>query len=209
MADVLEVENREKMGTTASRRLRQAGRVPAVLYGHGEETSHLSLSEAQVQAMLRHHSQTVTLTGDIKDTALVREVQYDPLGIEVLHLDLVRVNLKELVEVTVPIYQQGEAAGLREGGVLLENLHAVDIRCPAGQIPEQLVLNVTELHVGGQLTAGDLELPEGIELITPAETVVAHVEEPKEQLEEVGEEGAGAEPELISKGGESTEEGED
>jgi large subunit ribosomal protein L25 len=121
----------------------------------------------------------------------------------------VRVNLKELVEVTVPIYQQGEAAGLREGGVLLENLHDVDIRCPAGQIPEQLVLNVTDLHVGGQLTAGDLELPEGVELITPAETVVAHVEEPKEQLEEVGEEGAGAEPELISKGGESAEEEED
>jgi large subunit ribosomal protein L25 len=209
MADVLEVENREKMGTAASRRLRQAGRVPAVLYGHGEETTHLSVSEPQVRAMLRHHSQTVTLAGAIKETALVREVQYDPLGIEVLHLDLVRVNLKELVEVTVPIYQQGEAAGLREGGVLLENLHDVDIRCPAGQIPEQLVLNVTDLHVGGQLTAGDLELPEGVELITPAETVVAHVEEPKEQLEEVGEEGAGAEPELISKGGESAEEEED
>ena len=62
MADVLEVENREKMGTAASRRLRQAGRVPVVLYGHGEETSHLSVSETQVQAMLRHHSQTVTLT---------------------------------------------------------------------------------------------------------------------------------------------------
>jgi large subunit ribosomal protein L25 len=159
--------------------------------------------------MLRHHSQTVTLAGDVKDTALVREVQYDPLGIEVLHLDLVRVNLKELVEVTVPIYQQGEAAGLREGGVLLENLHDVDIRCPAGQIPDQLVLNVTDLHVGGQLTAGDLDLPEGVELVTAAETVVAHVEEPKEQLEEVGEEGAVAEPELISKGGESAEEEED
>ena len=209
MADVLEVENREKMGTAASRRLRQAGRVPVVLYGHGEETSHLSVSETQVQAMLRHHSQTVTLTGDVKDTALVREVQYDPLGIEVLHMDLVRVNLKELVEVTVPIYQQGEAAGLREGGVLLENLHAVDIRCPAGKIPDQLVLNVSDLHIGGHLTAGDLELPEGVELVTPPETVVAHVEEPKEQLEEVGEEGAGEEPELISKGGESTEEGED
>jgi large subunit ribosomal protein L25 len=209
MADVLEVENRKKMGTAASRRLRQSGRVPAVLYGHGEETTHLSLSESQVRAMLRHHSQTVTLAGDIQDTALVREVQYDPLGIEVLHLDLIRVNLKELVEVTVPIYQQGEAAGLREGGVLLENLHDVDIRCPAGQIPEQLVLNVKDLHIGGQLTAGDLELPEGVELVTAAETVVAHVEEPREQLEEVGEEGAGAEPELISKGGESTEEGED
>lgn len=206
MAEVLNVENRAKVGTAATQRLRRAGRVPAVLYGHGEKTTHLSVSGAQVQTLLRHHGKTVTLTGDVQDTALVREVQYDPLGIEVLHLDLIRVNLKELVEVTIPIHRHGDPIGLREGGVLLENIHAVDVRCPAGQIPEHVGLNVTDLHVGGHLTAGDLELPSGVELVTPADTVVAHIEKPKDQVDEITEMAGGAEPELISKGGEKSEE---
>ena len=209
MAEVLDVENRTKVGTAATRRLRRAGKVPVVLYGHGEATTHLSVPESQVHSLLRHHGKTVTLTGDVKDTALVREVQYDPLGIEVLHLDLIRVNLKELVEVTVPIHKHGDPVGLREGGVLLENTHSVEIRCPAGSIPEHVGLNVTDLHIGGNLTAGDLELPSGVELITPPDTVVAHIEEPKEQEEELTEMAGVAEPEVISKGGEKSGEDED
>ena len=207
MAEVLNVEKRGQVGSGATRRLRRAGHVPAVLYGHGEENEHLSIPSAQVRTLVRHHSKTVELAGDVKDTALVSQIQWDPLGIEVLHLDLIRVNLKELVEVTVPIHSHGEPAGTREGGVLLENLHEVEIRCPAGKIPENVGLNVTDLHLGEHLTAGDLELPEGVELVTPTETVVAHVEEPKGEAEvEPGEEGASDEPEVISKGGEKAEE---
>lgn len=209
MAEVLNVENRAQVGSAATQRLRRAGRVPAVLYGHGEKTTHLSVPEAQVQSLLRHHSKTVTLAGDVQDTALVRDVQYDPLGIEVLHLDLIRVNLKELVEVTIPIHKHGDPIGLREGGVLLENMHSVEVRCPAGDIPEHVGLDVTNLHVGEHLTAGDLELPQGVELITPAESVVAHIEQPKDQIDEVADSAGGAEPELISKGGEKSEESED
>jgi len=209
MAEVLNVENRNKMGTAAARRLRKTGRVPAVLYGHGEGTTHLSVSEVEVQTLLRHHGKTVKLLGDVQDTALLRDVQYDPLGIDVLHVDLLRVNLQEVVEVTVPIRQYGEPAGLREGGVLLENMHEVDIRCPAGQIPEEVSLNVSDLHIGENLTAGDLELPSGVELVTSPESVVAHVEEPKEQVEGEQEVAGAAEPELISRGGEASEEEED
>ena len=209
MADVLNVESRNKIGTTSARRLRKAGRIPAVLYGHGEDTAHLSVSETEVQALIRHHSKTVTLQGDVQDTALVREVQFDPLGIDVMHVDLLRVNLKEVVDVTIPIRQYGEPVGVREGGVLLENLHEVEIRCPAGSIPDELLLNVSEMNIGGYLTAGDLELPSGVELVTPVDTAVAHVEEAKVQ-EEVEVEAAGEmEPELISKGGEKSEEEED
>lgn len=207
MAEVLNVESRKKVGTADSRRLRRAGKVPAVLYGHGEPAAHLAVPETQVKTLLRHHGKTVTLTGDIQDTALVREIQFDPLGIDVMHLDLLRVNLRELVEVTVAIHQHGEAPGLREGGVLLENLHSVEIRCPAGEIPEAVGLNVSGLHVGQYLTAGDLELPAGVELVTPVDAVVAHVEVPSGQVEATGESAAG-EPEVISKGGEKTKEGE-
>ena len=95
---------------------------------------------AQVKTLLRHHSKTVELAGDVKDTALVSQIQWDPLGIEVLHLDLIRVNLKELVQVTVAVHRHGDAAGLRQGGLLIDNVHEVEIECSAGQIPENISL---------------------------------------------------------------------
>ena len=205
MAEVLDVQKRERVGSLATKRLRRQGRVPAVLYGHGEKNEHLSVAETQIKSLMRHHSKTVELAGDVKDTALVSQIQWDPLGIDVLHLDLLRVNLQELVEVEVPIHTHGDPAGLREGGVLIENLHQVQIRCPAGKIPDQIGLNVTDLHVGGHLTAGDLELPEGVELITPTDTIVAHIEEPRAEVDQAEGDGQSAEPEVISKGGEKAE----
>lgn len=205
MAEVLEVEKREQVGSSATQKLRRDGRVPAVLYGHGEESAHLSITERQVKSLIRHHSKTVELIGAIKDTALVSEIQWDPLGIEVLHLDLIRVNLKELVEVTVPVHVHGDPVGTREGGVLLVNLHEIDIRCPAGSIPEKVGLNVSDLHLGGQMTASDLVMPEGVELITAADTMVAHVEVPRAEVEEETEPET-AEPEIINKGGEKAQE---
>ena len=207
MAEVLTVESRDQIGTTASRRLRNSGRVPAVLYGHGQETTHLSIAERDVKALLRHQSKTVTLSGDVEDTALVKDVQFDPLGIDVLHLDLLRVNLKESVEVTVPIRLQGDAPGLREGGMLLENLHEVQVRCSAGAIPEEAVLNVSELQLGASLTVADLDLPEGVELVTPGDSMVAHIEEPK-RGKVVEATDAPSEPEVIAKGGDKAEEEE-
>lgn len=175
-SEVLNVQLRDLTGTTASIRLRASGMVPAVLYGHGEANRHLAIPKTEVKSLLRHHSKTVTLQGAISDTALVSEVQFDHLGIEVLHLDLVRVNLQEKVEVEVSISLHGDSVGARSGGVLLENMHSVVVSCPAGEIPETLLLDVTDLDIGGHLTAGNLVLPAGVELVTSAEAVVAHIE---------------------------------
>ena len=204
MADVLNVEKRERTGSAASIRLRRSGHVPAVLYGHGEENQHLAIPRAEVNLLLRHHGKMVELKGDVKDTALVSELHWDPLGIEVLHLDLQRVNLNERVEVTVPIHIHGEPIGTREGGIFLENNHQVDIVCSAGNIPESVTMHVAELHMGENLTAGDLDLPEGVELISPAGLVICHVEEPKgnKDDDEAGD-AIGSEPEVIAKGGEA------
>ena len=207
MADVLEVEKRERTGSAATRRLRRSGNVPAVLYGHGEENQHLAIPASQVSKVVRNHSKMVELSGDVKDTALVSDMQFDPLGIEVLHLDLIRVNLKEKVEVAVAIHVHGDPVGVREGGVFVENVHEVLIRCSAGSIPDQVDLNINELHVNENLTAADLELPANVELVTPADTVVAHVEEARVEVETTeAAEGVGAEPEVIAKGGEKTDE---
>lgn len=201
MTDVIEVTKRDSIGTAATRRLRRTGQVPAVLYGHGEGNQHLAIPAIQVQGLLRHHSKTVQLEGEVKETALVSQMQWDPMGIEVLHLDLIRVNLKEKVDVTVPIHLHGEAVGTREGGMLLENTHEVDIRCSAGEIPESLSLDINDLHVGQNATASQLQLPAGVELVTPGDVVIAHVEAPRGEVEETG--GAMTEPEVIAKGGDA------
>jgi len=178
-SEILNVQLRDQTGTAASIRLRRTGMVPAVLYGHGETNRHLAVPMTEVKLALRHHAKTVTLQGAVSDTAMLSQVQFDHLGIEVLHLDLVRVNLKEQVEVEVAVSVQGESVGVRSGGILLENIHSVTVRCPAGEIPDSLLLDVNDLDLGGHKTAADLVLPPGVELLTAAETVVVHIEKPK------------------------------
>jgi len=175
-AEVLNVQLRDSTGTTASIRLRASGMIPAVLYGHGEANRHLAIPITELKTALRNHSKTVTLQGSISDTALLSDVQYNHLGNEVLHVDLIRVNLQEKVELEVPISLHGDAIGTRSGGVLLENMHSVLVRCSAGDIPDSVVLEVSDLDLGGHKTAGDLTLPAGVELVTPREAVVAHIE---------------------------------
>lgn len=197
MSEVLHVELREQTGTAATRRLRKAGQTPVVLYGHGQGSVHLKVASTEVAALVRHHGKTVQLMGAASDHALVSDMQYDPLGIEVLHLDLVRVDLTEKVVVTVPVRLHGDAIGVHHGGMLLENVHQVEIRCGVSSIPESVGLRVGDLDVGHSLTADKLELPGGAELVTPAETVICHVEAPKRGGDE--EDTVAGEPEVIGK----------
>ncbi|XZE52007.1 50S ribosomal protein L25 [Planctomycetaceae bacterium SH139] len=199
MTDVLHVELREQTGTAATRRLRNSGRTPVVLYGHNEPNKHLSVSQREISALLRHHGKTVQLEGAVADHALVSDMQWDPLGIEVLHLDLIRVNLKESVEVTVPIRLHGEPVGVHQGGMLLENAHEVVIRCAANMIPDNIGLAIESLEMGASKHASDLEIPEGIELITPPETVLCHIEEPRGGDDEGETSGGAGEPEVVGK----------
>lgn len=203
MTDVIQATKRDSTGTAATTRLRREGNVPAVLYGHGKANEHLAIPAVQIKGLLRHHIKTVTLTGDVNETAMVSEMQWDPLGIDVLHLDLIRVNLQEKVQLIVSIEPRGEAAGVRDGGIFLETVREVEIRCSAGSIPDSLELDINDMQLGDQATAADLDLPDGVELITDLETIIAHVEAPRAEaeLDEEVEGVTGAEPEVISKGG--------
>lgn len=200
MSDVLHVQLREKTGTADTRRLRRTGHVPAVLYGHGEGSVHLTIPSSEVAALVRHHGRTVKLSGAVEEDAFVKDVQWDPLGIEVLHLDFFRVSLDEVVEVEVPVVIHGEAPGTGEGGVVTEVVHEITILCPAGKVPTEVDLSVNQMHLGDQLTAADVSLPEGASLVTAADTVLVTVTEaqtPPEAIEGVTPPG---EPEMIGKG---------
>jgi len=210
MADTLNVTVRESLGSRNSRRLRLGGQIPAVLYGHGQESVSLTVPESDVQAALRHGAKLVDVTGAVSDSALIQQIQWDALGSDILHLDLLRVSKDEAVSVTVQVHLRGEAPGTKEGGVLEHLRHEIELECRADSIPEHLEVTVNALHVGESVTVGQLDLPAGVTLVTDPELVIVQcVEAAAEVEDEEALPGAGAvEPEVIGRKPEE-EEGED
>ena len=115
MSDTLEVTPRKATGTRESRRLRRQGLVPAILYGHGEKCVGLAAKREAVQAVIRHGSRIVELKGAVKESALIRELQWDTYGVEPIHLDLLRVSKSDRIKVKVPIDMKGEEAAAVPG----------------------------------------------------------------------------------------------
>jgi large subunit ribosomal protein L25 len=197
-SETLEVKKRDELGSLASRRLRMNGEVPANLYGHGEANINLAVKADALNAIIKHGTKLVTLTGGVNDTALVREVQWDTFGVDIIHVDLTRVSQAESVEVTLPVELHGEAPGSSEGGMLTFTLHELTIRCPAASIPDHLHVNIGGLHLGDAIHAGEVQLPAGATMVTAANDVVVQVSRPAGMSAEEAAAVAG-EPELIRK----------
>ncbi|MBI3466119.1 MAG: 50S ribosomal protein L25 [Planctomycetes bacterium] len=206
MAEIFHVQSRDSRGKRNSRRLRRTGRIPAVLYGHGEEPQSLSVAIDEVSLALRHGHRLVQLQGDITEQAFIRDLQWDIYGTEVLHLDLSRVSATDRVRVAVPVELRGEAAGVKEGGILQHLLHELHIECLATAMPEKLQLNVHSLAVGGSLLASDVELPTGVKLVSDPHAIVVQCMQPLAAVEAAPAPAEGAEPEVIGRKAEQEEE---
>jgi large subunit ribosomal protein L25 len=199
MAEVLKVKIRDTRGTGRMRRLRAVGNIPAVLYGHGEANVSLSVPADQLSAAIRHGTHLVTLEGEITDTALIREVQWDSLGIGVLHVDFTRVRAGESVELSITVELRGEAPGTKEGGIIEQLLYSVDIDCPVAAIPEKFEIRLNALALGGTIFVKDIPLPEGAKLLSDPEAVVVQCVTPMAVEEEAVPGAETAEPEVIGK----------
>ena len=196
--ETIKAFKREKLGTRAARDLRAEGKVPAILYGHGEANVNLAILSDEVMAAIRHRTHVVELQGDVNETALLKAVQWGPFGNEVLHVDLTRVAQGEKAEANIAIELHGEPEGLRDGGRVDHLVREVHIRCPAARIPAQFDVNISHLKLHESILASDLELPEGAELMIPPETPVVQVVEQIEMPElEEGAETGRMEPEVI------------
>jgi len=204
---VLVAEKREGRCTRAAQRLRAAGRVPAVVYGHKEGTVSLSLSAEDLTRAIRHGVRVVDLQTDgTRQTTLIREVQWDHLGMDVLHVDFARVAADERIHVTVPVELRGIAPGVTAGGVLDQPTHLLHVECLAVDVPESVRVNINELQVGAAIHVRDLTLPNGVMVLDDPEAVVVHVTAPQAETEATPAAGAQAEPEVI--GRQRGEEGE-
>jgi large subunit ribosomal protein L25 len=209
MANQLKVERRTKFGKRNNRRLHWEGKLPAVLYGHGEEVVSLTLGADQLEAAVRHGAKVVDLEGAVTGKALLQDVQWDTFFHQVLHVDLLRVMAGETVTVEVPIELKGEAPGVNDGGIIEHLIHSVEIEVPLDLVPEKLHVRVGQLQIGGELCIRDIsDLPAGATVNADADDVVVHCSLPVTEEEEGTEEGTGAEPEVIAKGKEK-EEGEE
>jgi large subunit ribosomal protein L25 len=210
MAEVFHVKLRTETGTRHMRRLRNAGTVPAVLYGHGQPPVNLAIGDSEVKAMVRHGARVVDLEGAVAEKAFVRELQWDTFGNDVLHIDLTRVSADERVtlEVTVELRGMAECPGVREGGVVDHVGHSVEIECLVIAIPDKLILRLSSLTLDGHINADQIDLPEGAKLISEPDMVIATCAKPQE-LAEGGAGADGAEPEVIKKAKEEGAEGEE
>lgn len=208
MAEVVQADKRESFGKHHTRRLRRAGKLPAVLYGHGEGTVCLTLDGEGVARALRHGEKLLELTGSVQESAVIKEMQWNPFGTDVLHMDLMRVSAGERLEVEVPVETRGEAPGVKEGGIVSIVVHTVEIETTPGEIPEVLHLNINRLQLDETLAAKDIEdMPAQAKLMTDPETVLVQCVAPLEEEKEE-EAGAEAEPEIIGRKAEDEEGGE-
>jgi large subunit ribosomal protein L25 len=204
---VLNVEVRERTGTGGAREARKAGKVPGVLYGGDKDPVAIAVRANEFRKALytgKLLGHLVTLKyGDETQPVIAKDVQMHPVTDEPVHFDLYRVDEHQQIKIAVPVHfaNQDDSPGLKRGGALNVVLHEVMLSCPADQIPEELVVDLTGLEIGDNVRVADLKLPAGVEAALDGETVVAAVTasaaEKAEAAAESGEE-AGA-----SEGGEA------
>jgi large subunit ribosomal protein L25 len=187
----LPIEQRDRTGTTGSQSLRRSGKIPAVLYGHGAAPQHLALDAKAFDDVLHRGGRTgvltLTLGGKKTDTALVREVQRNPVSRVIQHVDLQRVSEHEAVHAKLPIVTTGTARGVRDfGGVMDVLVHEIEVEGPVDELPDHLNIDVSALGIHQHCTAGDVKLPAGFKLLTAPDTIVVSVEASKtaQHLEE-------------------------
>src|SRR4051812_26866697 len=206
----ISIKPRSELGSRANKRLRDSGFIPGVIYGHKEAVVPVTLPKKETVGHLAHGAHVFNLALDGKsETVLVKEVQYDHLGVEVIHVDFARVSLDEKVEVTVPLELKGDPKGEADGGVLQQIVAELEIECLVTEIPDAIRHNVSDMALNDVLHIKDLKFPTGVRPLQDEDLIVATV---KEIVEEVApaaavEEGA-AEPEVIGRKPEEGAEGE-
>jgi large subunit ribosomal protein L25 len=221
MAEVtLKAIRRDDTGKGSARRARAAGRVPAIVYGLGMDPVAISVDRREfVTALHTDAGMNVLLNIEVdgqSTTALTRELQQDPVRGSLLHADFVKIDLKQEVEVEVPVHLVGESPGAKEGGVLEHPLFTIHVRCLPTNVPESIDADISGLEIGDALRVSELAAGADFQILNDPDTVVASVAAPitEEQLEAmvaeagVGEEAAEAEAVEVPEGEAVPAEGE-
>ena len=209
----IKCEKRDVFGKNASRRLRREGKVPAVLYGGDEPSTHLAIQKKDIFGILRSESGENTIfmasfDSESRDT-MIKELQMDPVTDEILHIDLILIAMDKAVRVSVPVVVVGESVGVKtEGGFVDLITREVEVECLPGDIPEHIEVDISDLHLHQSIKIEEMTFPEGVESLDDPHTLVVLIEAPTkeeevvieaEEEEEVEVMAEGEQPEVIKK----------
>jgi large subunit ribosomal protein L25 len=194
-------KTRTRLGSRTCRKLRQEGRIPGNIYGHKKDSVAISVDGDTLTRAVNsgHKIVDVDLDGNMEITIL-RDVHWNTFATEILHFDLMRIDANERVAVTVPITIKGISPGVTSGGILEQSMHELEMEVLALEIPDELIVRISDMQLGDAKHISDLELPPSATVDLPPETLIVQISQPHEVSDEeiIGEAGP-AEPEVIGK----------
>ncbi len=216
MAEVtLEVTRRERSGKEYAKKLRQDGKIPAVVYGGHKEPVAITVERKSVSDLIQksdHGIRSIFLLKmsgtDQQRHAMIKDMQMDPISRRMTHIDFVRVVMDEVVRVTVPVNITGNSIGVKEGGILDWQIRELHVECLPNAIPDKIDVDITNLGAHEQVRVSDLQLPDGVKVAEDVHRVIVGVTSPRAEIvPEVAaaDATAVAEPEVVKKGKTETE----
>jgi len=205
---ILEAELREGRGRANTKDLKESGYLPSVVYFHGQDAVSIKVSRSALLKLLhQHHLENVIINLKIKDDqkakvkpCLVKEIQYNPVSEEIIHVDFNEISLTEAIKVNVPVQIKGESVGVKQDGGSLEYLlWEIEVECLPTNIPQDIQVDISALKIGDAIHIKDIAFPEQVKPVSDPEAVVLHVVAPmKEEAPAEAVEGeTAAEPEVI------------
>lgn len=200
-AQARDPEKNKGTGTRVARRLRRSGLIPAIVYGHKETPAPVALPREEVARLVKRSGHLAELRiGDRTEMVLVKAVQWDYLGKEIIHLDFARVRADEAINTQVRLELHGMAPGTADGGVVEFLVHSLDVTCQARSIPDSLRVEISGLGLGDGIHVRDLTLPEGVTATADPDLLIVHVvvRHAAPEPTVAGGEG-GSEPEVIGR----------
>lgn len=179
METKLNAERRSDAGKGVARKLRAAGKVPAVLYGQGLDTTPLTVDSRELTHLLHSSAGSNVLVDLVVDgeehLAIPREIQRDHIHSKWVHVDFLAVSRTQTITVNVPVHETGEAVGVKEGGVVEHHLREVQIECLPQDVPDELVIDITNIELGEMVHVSDLVPPAGVTILTNSEDAILSV----------------------------------
>jgi large subunit ribosomal protein L25 len=206
MPTVIEAQMRTPGGKNANKRIRKAGRIPAVIYGHGKESVALSVNPTDVRAILHSDSGrnsifTVSVDGSEQNNAMVKDYQLDPVQGNLIHADFFEIAMDRLLELTVNIELVGDAEGVRIGGGIMDFVtRSIEVECLPSDIPESIRLDVSHLKINDYIRVKNVQTDAKVKILSDPEVVIVTIVPPIKEEVPVEVAVEAAEPELIKKG---------
>lgn len=197
----LQAKKRDNFSRATTKQIRREGFIPAVVYGKEKEPQTVSVENIELLKTVRDEGRNAIISLDIENgnsvDVMLHEYQTDPVKGEVIHVDFYVVDMSEEMDVAVTLRLDGDAAGVKDGGILQQPLYELQVRAKPREIPEEIAVDISELAIGDSISVADIPVSDKYELIDDAETTIAVVLPPESETESEEDVDFSAEPELV------------